>query len=44
MAMYMIIHKMVSFIPKGRVPIFVGNGNNKKFLGDNISNKNRKLQ
>lgn len=46
MAMYMIIHKMVSFIPKGRVPIFVGNGNNnKKFLGDNtgdnISNKNK---
>ncbi|NHL93076.1 glycosyltransferase, partial [Lactobacillus helveticus] len=27
---------MVSFISKGRVPIFVGNGNNnKKFLGDN---------
>lgn len=46
MTMYMVTHKMVNFIPKGRIPIFVGNGNNEKnFLrdntGNNISSKNK---
>lgn len=44
--MYMVTHKDVDFIPRGRTPIFVGAGDNKKgFLrdntGENISEKNK---
>ena len=43
--MYMVTHKPVDFIPEGRTPIFVGNGDNiRDYLrdntGDNISEKN----
>ena len=43
--MYMVTHKHVDYIPKGRTPVFVGNGDNPdKFLRDNtginISEKN----
>lgn len=46
MKMYMVTHKAVDFIPKGRIPIFVGNGENTQGYisdnsGDNISNKNK---
>ncbi len=46
LTMYMVTHKNVKFIPKGRTPIFVGNGNNlQHYLSDNtkdnISNKNK---
>ena len=44
--MYMVTHKSVNYIPKGRIPIFVGNGKNENeyisdSLGDNISLKNK---
>lgn len=44
--MYMVTHKNVNYIPKGRIPIFVGFGFNKgnyirDNLGDNISFKNK---
>lgn len=45
LTMYMVTHKPVNSIPKGRVPIFVGSGNNlcnylSDNTGDNISEKN----
>lgn len=45
LTMYMVTHKPVDFIPEGRTPIFVGNGDNiRDYLrdntGDNISEKN----
>lgn len=45
LTMYMVTHKDVDFIPKGRTPILVGNSiSTKNFLrdntGDNISCKN----
>ncbi|MBT9033006.1 hypothetical protein BTI99_04450 [Lactobacillus delbrueckii subsp. bulgaricus] len=44
-SMYMITHKDVDFVPNGRIPLFVGNGENKHNwlrdnLGDNIASKN----
>lgn len=43
--MYMVVHKDTSYIPKGRTPIFVGNGNNghnyiRDNSGVNIAKKN----
>lgn len=43
--MYMVMHKNVDFIPKSRIPIFVGFGNNERnYLqdntGENIAHKN----
>ncbi|MGM9904989.1 DUF4422 domain-containing protein [Lactobacillus sp.] len=45
LTMYMVTHKPVDFIPEGRTPIFVGNGDNihdylRDNTGDNISEKN----
>ena len=45
-SMYMVTHVPVNKIPKGRIPIFVGNGNNVEnyitdSTGENISNKNK---
>ncbi len=44
-SMYMITHKNVDFIPSGRIPLFVGRGNNehnwlRDNIGDNIAEKN----
>ena len=46
MIMYMVTHKDVNVIPKGRRPIFVGDGSNSKLFqrdntGDNIALKNK---
>lgn len=46
LTMYMVTHKVVNYIPVGRTPIFVGNGNNNAnyisdATGDNISNRNK---
>lgn len=46
LTMYMVTHKAVDFIPVGRTPIFVGNGDNcdnyiSDATGDNISNRNK---
>lgn len=46
LTMYMVTHKSVSFIPEGRTPIFVGNGDNtgryvSDNTGDHISYKNK---
>lgn len=39
MKMYMVTHKTVEFIPEGRTPIFVGDGDNsRKYLSDNSGN------
>ena len=48
LSMYMVTHKNVDFIPKGRHPIFVGDGNNEgNYLrdntGENIAYKNVNL-
>lgn len=44
--MYMVTHKDVDFVPEGRTPIFVGDGENKSNYirdntGDNIAIKNK---
>jgi hypothetical protein len=44
--MYMVTHKNIDYIPKGRIPIFVGKGDNSGSYmtddsGENISEKNR---
>ena len=36
LTMYMVTHKQIEFIPKGRTPIFVGNGNCNLYLRDNV--------
>ncbi len=46
LSMYMVTHKNVDYIPEGRIPIFVGNGDNvSNFIRDNtgesISDKNK---